>query len=131
MKQFLLQLFTIKYNALWFMMNFWFWIAIIEFLVILILFKKISVKKQRFYDTFNLAKISNSRSVKIDMDDLLNNINKSNKLYKELSTKFHPDRFRDHKMVKKANDILKEISINKRNYKKLLELKEIAERELK
>ena len=131
MKQFLLQSFTIKYNALWFMMNFWFWIAIIEFLVILILFKKISVKKQRFYDTFNLAKISNSRSVKIDMDDLLNNINKSNKLYKELSIKFHPDRFRDHKMVKKANDILKEISINKRNYKKLLELKEIAERELK
>ena len=76
-------------------------------------------------DTFQ-----NSKETEIDMDSLMDSIHKSRDLYKKLSSKCHPDRFTDKEFSEKAEIIFQEITRNKRNYKKLLELKEIAQSQL-
>ncbi len=60
------------------------------------------------------------------MDNLMNNINKSSQLHKELSRNYHPDRFLDEEKKALAEELMKEINGNKTDYKKLLALKEKA-----
>lgn len=112
-------------------MSIWFWIALVEFLVIVILiinlFRKNSNSK---YDLEHINEIKKARTTNIDMDDLMGNINKSKDLYKELSRVCHPDKFINSEFEKKAELIFQEITKNKRNYKSLLELKERAKEEL-
>jgi len=108
--------------------NWWFWIAIAQFVVIVLLifaskFKrkqslKQKVKKESLGDT-------------IDFDNIINSSFNSNKVYDELKVKCHPDRFaNDDEKNKIAEYIFQEISKNKNNIKRLLELKEKAKQEL-
>ena len=121
--------------------NWWMIIALIEFLALIYLVYRVYKKRnQSQYFTNNhkegselepdenLDKMKNSS---IDMTELINNIHKSGSLYKTLSRNCHPDRFTDPVRKQKADKIFQEISMNKRNHSKLLELKTIAEKELK
>ncbi len=97
----------------------WFWVALVEFAIIVFLFLK-------------LNKNLNTKEPKINiMDDVMNDINKSKDLYKKLIRSCHPDRFQNKELKMKADEISKEISKNKRNWKKLKELEERAITELK
>lgn len=109
----------------------WFWFSIIEFIVIIFLLIKVSKKKTEltFSDLPN-DKHKNAKSTAIDMDNLINSINGSRELYKELSKACHPDKFLNSDKRKIAEDIFQEISKDKRNYEKLLALKERAKNEL-
>lgn len=71
-----------------------------------------------------------AKNTSIDMNNLMDSINNSNSLYKELSRKYHPDRFVNTPKQELAEKIFQEISRNKRNYEKLTLLKQQAESEL-
>src|SRR5690606_23823257 len=109
----------------------WFWIALIEFGVIAFLLFKLN-KKERNLEFGDLSrdKIQTAKRTDVDMDNLMNSINGSKDLYKELSKTCHPDRFINSDRQKIAEDIFQEISRNKRDFKKLTELKERAITEL-
>lgn len=64
------------------------------------------------------------------MGNLMNSINNSSELYKELSRKCHPDRFVNSPDQKLAEEIFQEIARHKRNHEKLIALKERAIAEL-
>jgi hypothetical protein len=74
--------------------------------------------------------MKNAKTKKIDMDNLMNSINGSRDLYKELSKVCHPDNFVNTDMQTIAEEIFKDISKDKRNYEKLLAIKERAKNEL-
>lgn len=103
---------------------FWKWAAIIEFIIILILILKNSLQ----------GKISNRRKFKkesieqdIDFDNIFNSSFNSKVLYDELKVKCHPDLFVGDEIKQQiAETIFKEITKNKNNAKRLLELKNEA-----
>ena len=97
----------------------WFWIAIIELILIISLLKK---QKQKTKGDVNES---------TDMDNLMNSIYGSRDLYKELAKKCHPDRFINMPNQKLAEEIFQEITENERNYEKLMSLKNRAIIELK
>jgi hypothetical protein len=109
----------------------WFWIAIVELSIIVYLL--IKVKNQNQNLTFNnipKSKLNAVKTANIDMDGLMQSINGSRDLYKELSKVCHPDRFINTVHEKIANDIFQEISMNKKDFKELTKLKERAKIEL-
>ena len=109
--------------------NIWFWTTIAE--LIIIGFLIIRHKREKInYDSNIETTLMNSKTVNVDMDNVMDSINKSRELYKQLSTKCHPDRFLENDLNSKANEIFQEITKNQRNYKKLLELKEVAQNQL-
>ena len=70
--------------------------------------------------------MKNAKKSEIDMDNLMNSINGSKDLYKQLSRKCHPDRFINSEKQKIAEVIFQDISKHKRAYNKLLLLKKQA-----
>lgn len=110
--------------------NWWFVIAIIEICIILFLLYKLSKGKKNALLNDKFSELKNAKSSDIDMSDLMNNINSSRDLYKQLSKKCHPDRFLDEILKAKADKIFQEISRHKRNHKRLTELQKQAEKEL-
>jgi hypothetical protein len=104
--------------------NWWFWISIIEFVIITFLILKLKLKlkesaKKRFK--------KESLKEEIDFDNIINSSFNSIQLFNELKTKCHPDRFpKDEEKNIIANNIFKEISKNKNNVRRLLEIKEEA-----
>ena len=70
------------------------------------------------------------KSKSFDMGNLMNDINKSRELYKELSRSCHPDRFINAPQYNKAVLIMQEITKNKRNYNNLIKLQKQANNEL-
>ena len=106
----------------------WFWVSLVELLLIIYLFFKLK-RKRSVLDFSDLTK-ANLKTDSVNMTDLMDNINKSKDLYKVLSRKCHPDKFIDSNYHSIADDIFQEITINKRNFKKLDELKERAIKEL-
>lgn len=110
--------------------NIWFWIAVLELVVICFLLFKLFKKKQSSDLTFNdVSKKDLRRKVKnsnVDMSNLMDSINNSKDLYKQLSRTCHPDRFINTDKHSSAEEIFQNISKNKRNYQKLLEIKEEA-----
>jgi hypothetical protein len=114
-----------------FLSSTWFWISIIEFIVIIFLLNRVSRKKTELtFSDLPIDKHKNAKSTSIDMDNLINSINGSRELYKELSKICHPDKFLNSDKRKIAEDIFQEISKDKRNYEKLLAHKERAKKEL-
>ena len=109
----------------------WFWISIVEFLVIIFLIIRLKRKNSdlTFSDLPN-DKIKTAKSTAIDMDNLMNSINGSRDLYKELSKVCHPDKFVNTDKQKIAEEIFQEISKDRRNFEKLLAHKERAKKEL-
>ena len=104
--------------------NWWMLIAIMESVLILILLAKLRKPKvDKIPRSEKFDALKKAKSQDIDMGDLMNNINSSRSLYKELSRKCHPDRFQDESSREKAEQLFKEITENKRNHAKLTELK--------
>lgn len=111
--------------------SFWFWITLIELVIILYLFFKLNKKKGNLvFADLSKDKVKAAKSTNIDMDNLMNSINRSKGLYKELSKKCHPDRFINSNKQSLAEDIFQNISKHKRDFEKLSELKERAKIEL-
>lgn len=109
----------------------WFWVALVEFaLIVLLLFRvKKKVADLKFGD-LSKDNLRTAKKTDVDMNDVMNSINSSKGLYKELSRTCHPDSFINSDKQKIAEEIFQEISRNKRNFKKLTELKERATAEL-
>lgn len=111
--------------------NTFFWISIIEFLIIIFLVIRPKSKNQDLiFSDLPKDKIRNAKSTTIDMDNLMNSINGSRDLYKNLSKVCHPDRFINNEKHKVAEEIFQEISKDKRNFEKLLAHKERAKKDL-
>ncbi|WP_415370917.1 hypothetical protein [Patiriisocius sp. Uisw_047] len=109
----------------------WFWVAIIEFFIIVFLFLKLKKKGNDLkFGDLSKDKMRNAKKSDVDMDNLMNSINGSKDLYKELSRTCHPDRFINADKQKLAEEIFQDISKHKRDFKKLTELKERAITEL-
>lgn len=113
----------------------WFWVALIELLIILVLLLiiriKIRSKRRIAYDDLDKRKLKKKLSnSSVDMNNLMRSINESKELYKQLSRLCHPDRFVNTDKDEIANIIFQEISKNKRNFDKLNELKQKAINEL-
>ena len=109
----------------------WFWVAIIELVIIVFLFLKLKKKgKDLKFGDLSKDEMRNAKKSDVDMDDLMDSINGSKVLYKELSRTCHPDRFINSDKQKIAEEIFQEISEHERDFKKLTELKERAKTEL-
>jgi len=104
--------------------NWWMWLALAELGIIAFLIIKEQLKpkdtaKQRFKEE--------SLKQEIDFSNIINSSFNSIQLYDELKVKCHPDRFpTDMEKNSIAENIFQEISKNKNNVKRLLELKEEA-----
>lgn len=106
--------------------NYWMWIAGFELLVIgyLILFWKKS-------DNARVQFKKEAEEGDIDFSNVIKSSFHVKPLYDELKIKCHPDRFpNDIEKNTIALDLFQEIAKNKTNYKKLLELKELAKEKL-
>lgn len=109
----------------------WFLVALFEFFIIILLLIFFNRKKpQLSFSDLSKEKLKAARSGSFDMDGLMESINNSKDLYKELSRVCHPDRFVNTKKHSIAEEIFQEISKNKRNYLKLSELKDRIKIEL-
>lgn len=109
----------------------WFWLSILELIIIIILIYQLyKVKRNLEFYNFSKEKIKEAKRSDVNMDDLMDSINKSKELYKELSRLCHPDRFVNTEKHQIAELIFQEITKNKRNYKELSKLKTRAINEL-
>lgn len=108
--------------------NLWFWLAVIEIVIIILLLLKLYRKKNRdsSLDTITMSKLKKARKSSVNMDELMLSINEAKGLYKELSRVCHPDRFVNSDLQEEAQEIFQEVSKHKRDYKKLLALKDQA-----
>lgn len=108
-----------------------FWIAILEFIIIIFLVVRFKSKRNKLdFSDLERDTVKSAKSKKIDMDNLMNSINSSRDLYKELSKKCHPDRFINDPKHKIAEEIFQEISRHERNFEKLNLIKTRAINEL-
>ena len=112
--------------------SFWFWVALAESILIIFLILKCLKRKYSlpFSDVTKTEFQNEKGSGEIDMSGLMDSIHGARDLYKELITKCHPTRFVNSPKQKLAEEISQEITLNKRNYKKLLALKDRAIKEL-
>lgn len=109
----------------------WFWIATVEFIILaFFVFRLRKIKPKLDFSDIPKEEIKKLKKKEIDMDRLMDNINSSRKLYLELSKKCHPDNFISNDQKEIADKLFQEITSNKRNYHKLLELKQKAIAEL-
>lgn len=108
--------------------NWWFLIAIIELVIILLLVFKEKLKSK---DSARQKFKKESLEQEIDFGNIINSSFNSKQLYDELKIKCHPDRFpNDAEKNKIADNLFQEITKNKNNIKYLLELKEEAKQKL-
>ncbi len=104
--------------------NWWMWLAIVEFGILTFLLLKEKLKAK---DTERQRFKNESLIHDIDFNNIINSSFNSIKLYDELKVKCHPDRFpTDKEKNLIAENIFQEITKNKTNVKRLLELKEEA-----
>ena len=104
--------------------NWWMWLAIAEFGIIAFLILREQLKPK---DTAKQRFKNESLKQEIDFGNIINSSFNSIQLYDELKVKCHPDRFpTDKEKNSIAENIFQEISKNKNNVKRLLELKEEA-----
>lgn len=109
--------------------NVWMWLAIAELIVI---FYLLFVRQKRNSKKKGKMKFKDdSLKENIDFENILKSAFNSIPLYDELKIKCHPDRFApDEAKSTIADSIFQEITKNKTNYKKLLELKEESKQKL-
>ncbi len=104
--------------------NIWMWIALAELVIIAYL-----ILREKFKSKVSSKQQFKSESLKqeIDFNNIINSSFNSEKLYDELKVKCHPDRFpTDKEKNLIAENIFQQITKNKTNVKRLLELKEEA-----
>ena len=104
--------------------DWWMWIAVVEFLLIVfLLFVRKRQKRGEEMAQFKEEAISNE----IDFDNVLDSSFNAALLYDELKKKCHPDRFpNDVRKNRVATELSLEIAKNKNNVKRLRELKREA-----
>jgi hypothetical protein len=102
----------------------WFWVSMAELCIIIIFILRIGRKNNYGNKQKIKQKIMTSP---INFSNVINSAFHSKKLYDELVKLCHPDRFsNDSEKNEIANNIFQEITKNKLNYEKLLELKDKA-----
>lgn len=108
--------------------NWWFWIAMVQFIIIVFLIIKLSSKRnQSLKQKLKKESLDNS----IDFDNIINSSFNSNEVYNELKVKCHPDRFPNDDVKNTiAENLFQEITKNQNNVKRLIELKEEAKQKL-
>ena len=108
--------------------DWWMWIAIAEFVILLILVLSIkSLPKNERLQRFK----NESMNHEIDFNNTISSAFHAEELYDELKVKCHPDRFpMNPEKSRTAEMFFQEITKNKHNMKRLLELKEQAKHEL-
>lgn len=105
----------------------WFWVAILELLIILLLILKLRKKNNSLeFGDISRDKMRKAKNSNVDMTNLMDSINGSKDLYKKLSRTCHPDRFVNSDKEQIAEEIFQEVSKNRRDFKKLSELKQKA-----
>lgn len=105
--------------------NVWFWIALLEFVLILILLYKLYKRFSK--DNAKMKYKTDAMKESVDFDNIMNSSFNSKQLYDQLKVRCHPDRFStDPAKEKIADSLFQEVTKNKTNHKKLLELKEVA-----
>ena len=104
--------------------NLWMWLAFFEFLIItFILFKE----KLRGKETAQQKFKNDSLKQEVDFKNIIDSSFNSIHLYDELKVKCHPDRFTTNtEKYYIAENIFQEITKNKTNIKRLVELKKEA-----
>ena len=105
----------------------WIYIALGELIIITYLIFKLNKKESELaFGDLSKKKIRNLNKSEIDMANVMNSINNSKTIYKELSRACHPDRFVNSDKQIIAEEIFQGITKYKRDFKKLTELKERA-----
>ncbi len=108
--------------------NWWMWLAIAELVIIMLLIFK---EKLKLKETARQRFKNESLKEDIDFGNIINSSFNSAQLYDELKVKCHPDRFStDEEKNAIAGDLFQEITKNKNNVKRLLELKQEATEKL-
>ncbi len=104
--------------------NFWMYIAIIEFVIIILLFLLLKFGKQNK----SLSKFrEEALAQEVDFNNIINSSFNARTLYDSLKVKCHPDRFvSDNTKFETATLIFQEITKNKNNLNRLEELKQEA-----
>lgn len=91
------------------------------------MFKFFNKKQNRLL----LDDIKNDNKNEVDMNNIISSMFHAEDLYNSLKVRCHPDKFiHDPELEQKANLLFQDITENRRNFKKLNELKKIAENEL-
>ncbi len=111
----------------------WMWLALAELIVInFLLYKLWRCRHARLSGMgFSKNDLRHTDSTNVGMDNLINSITKSDELYKELSRKYHPDKFVNTPLYPIAQELFQKISEHKKNYYLLSQLKEEAIAKLK
>lgn len=108
--------------------NWWLWIAIIEFVFIIFLVIKQKIKPR---DTTKQKFKKESLEQEVDFNNIINSSFNSKQLYDTLKVKCHPDLFpTDKEKNLIAENLFQEITKNQNNAKRLIELKEEAKQKL-
>lgn len=108
--------------------NWWMWLAIVEFVIIAFILLK---EKLRGKETAQQKFKNESLKQEVDFNNIINSSFNSIALYDQLKVKCHPDRFAtDAEKNLIADKLFQEITKNKTNVKRLIELKEEATQKL-
>ena len=110
-------------NILWFIST----ILIIAILFYLLLRKR---KKDKIDLTEKDRIVSEILESKIDFQNIFKSSFEATSLYNQLKVLYHPDKFITAEKKEVATKLFQEITSNKYDYKKLIEIKQIAENEL-
>ena len=112
----------------------WFWIAIAEFIAVVMTIRIYVSSKRSKPSKKQIIRDSVLKEDDVDFVQTIKmafDVKKAQSLYDMLKKRCHPDIFSpDAEKVAIADDLFQEITKNKNNYKKLLELKEIAKEKL-
>ena len=109
----------------------WFWLAVIEGLVIIwLIIKSKSIQKDLAFADLGKDALKEARKQPLNMAGLMDSIADARSLYKDLSRKCHPDLFENHPNRELAEQIFKQITVHQRNFEKLNALKQRASTEL-
>lgn len=107
----------------------WHILSALEFVIIIFLSLKLKGTKKNV-DPIEIQ-LRKEKNNEVDMGNLMKDLHLSKDLYRELSRKYHPDRFAGTSIEDKANELFQLIHENKNNYHMLLALKDRASNELK
>lgn len=113
------------------LLNIWLIVAIVEFVIIVILLATHITRKSNDDDKKNELKKKVLEEGNIDFGNIINSTFNAEALYKELIVICHPDRFTpDDEKVAMANELSMQITQNRHNYKRLVELRDEAKQKL-
>jgi len=108
--------------------NVWFWTAIIEFLIILILIITSKRGKNKKWEKFQFMK--GDDNIDVNFSSIIKDTFQAPEMYKKLMSICHPDRFLDEDKNRIAEELSKEIGENQYNLAELERLGKLAEEKL-